>query len=117
MGISAMSVLEKIRWMNLQTNRDPRGVLTAIEAGQHAPFEIKRVFYMHDILEDRGGHAHRDTEQLIVPVHGQFKMDLSDGRQTITHRFDDATKGLYLPPMVFMRNIYDFSPGAVCLVL
>ena len=110
------SVLDAVRWVELPSNVDERGVLTSIESGQDIPFEIKRIFYMHHITTDRGGHAHTDTEQVVTAAAGRFKMDLSDGVSTRTYVLDDPTRGVYTPPMVFIE-LYDFSPGAVCLVL
>jgi hypothetical protein len=110
------SVLDAVRWVELPSNVDTRGVLTSIESGQDIPFEIKRIFYMHHIATDRGGHAHTDAEQVVIAAAGCFKMDLSDGVNTRTYVLDDPTRGVYTPPMVFIR-LYDFSPGAVCLVL
>ena len=111
-----MSILEDVRWVNLPSSKDVRGVLTSIEGGEDSPFEIKRVFYMHNIASDRGGHAHRDTDQIVVSMSGSFKMDLSDGLVNRTYTMDDPTRGIYTPRMVFIK-LYDFSPGAVCMVL
>jgi dTDP-4-dehydrorhamnose 3,5-epimerase-like enzyme len=113
---NATSVLDAVRWIDLPSNVDARGVLTSIESGQDTPFEIKRLFYMHHIATDRGGHAHTDTEQVVVAAAGSFKMDLSDGTNTQTYILDDPTRGVYMPPMVFIK-LYAFSAGAVCLVL
>lgn len=113
---NGMSVLDAVRWVELPSNVDARGVLTSIEGGQDIPFEIRRIFYMHHIAADRGGHAHTDTEQVVTAVAGSFKMGLSDGVNTQTYVLDDPTRGVFTPPMVFIR-LYDFSPGAVCLVL
>jgi dTDP-4-dehydrorhamnose 3,5-epimerase-like enzyme len=108
--------INEARWIPLQSNKDPRGTLTAVEAGHHTPFEIKRIFYMHDIVSDRGGHAHRDTDQMVIAAYGSFKMDLLDGENVKTFEMNDATKGLYIPRMIFTK-LYNFSPGAVALVL
>jgi hypothetical protein len=110
------SVLDAVRWVELPSNVDERGVLTSIESGQDIPFEIKRIFYMHHITTDRGGHAHTDTEQVVTAAAGRFKMNLSDGISTRTYILDDPTRGVYTPPMAFIE-LYDFSPEAVCLVL
>lgn len=114
--MASSRVLDAVRWVELPSNVDERGVLTSIEGRQDIPFEIKRIFYMHHITTDRGGHAHIDTEQVVTAAAGCFKMDLSDGVDTQTYVLDDPTRGVYTPPMVFIR-LYDFSPGAVCLVL
>jgi dTDP-4-dehydrorhamnose 3,5-epimerase-like enzyme len=110
------SAIEGVRWVELPSRVDERGVLTSVEGAMDVPFEIERVFYMHHIITDRGGHAHADTDQVVIAAAGRFKMDLSDGTNTQTYVLDDPTRGVYTPRMVFIR-LYDFSPGAVCLVL
>jgi dTDP-4-dehydrorhamnose 3,5-epimerase-like enzyme len=108
--------LDAVRWIDLPSSIDARGILTSVEGGIDIPFDIKRVFYMHRINTDRGDHAHRDTEQVVVAASGSFKMDLCDGTDTRTYLLDDAMRGVYMPPMVFVK-LYDFSPDAVCMVL
>jgi hypothetical protein len=71
---------------------------------------------MHHIVADRGGHAHTDTDQVIVALSGRFEIDIADGIVSRTYGMDDATRGLYVPRMIFTR-LYDFSRDAVCLVL
>jgi dTDP-4-dehydrorhamnose 3,5-epimerase-like enzyme len=110
-----MSILEKVKWVDLPSSKDARGVLTSIESEKDTPFEIKRVFYMHHIVADRGGHAHRDTDQIVVSVSGKFKLDVSDGVATRTYILENPIRGIYTPRMVFIK-LYDFSPGAVCMV-
>ena len=66
-----MSQLAKVNWVSLPSITDPRGVLTSIEGETDIPFDIKRIFYMHHITEDRGGHAHRDTDQLVIAIATQ----------------------------------------------
>jgi dTDP-4-dehydrorhamnose 3,5-epimerase-like enzyme len=108
--------LSDVKWIDLPSNVDNRGVLTSIESAADIPFAIKRIFYMHHIIADRGGHAHRDTDQVVIAISGCFKMDLSDGITTITFDLNDPTRGVYIPRMIFIR-MYDFSQEAVCCVL
>jgi len=111
-----MDLLEQIKWVSLPSNADPRGVLTSIESGIDIPFHIKRIFYMHHIVSDRGGHAHRDTDQVVIALSGRFVISFSDGRRKKTFEMDDPARGMYVPRMIFIE-MYDFSPGAVCCVL
>jgi len=111
-----VSVLDGVRLIDVPTLRDDRGALSVIEAGQCVPFAVKRVFYMHHMTAERGGHAHRDTEQCVLALAGSLRLDLTDGRRTLSVRLDDPARGLYMPPMVFV-DIRDISPDAVCLVL
>jgi hypothetical protein len=110
--------LSKVKWIALKSHADERGVLTSIEGEGDIPFKIERIFYMHRIVTsfERGGHAHRDTEQVIIPFSGEFKLDLSDGVATETFKMRDATVGLYVPKMIWAR-LYDFSEGTICMVL
>jgi dTDP-4-dehydrorhamnose 3,5-epimerase-like enzyme len=107
---------ENSKIINLPSNIDERGVLTSIESQMDIPIDIKRIFYMHDIKNDRGGHAHRNTDQVLIPVSGSILVSLSDGNETRKFKMNDATKGLYIPRMTFTA-MSDFSEGAVCLVL
>lgn len=111
-----MTTLDAVRWISLPSHQDTRGVLTSIEAMQDIPIDIKRIFYMHHVVADRGGHAHTDTDQVLIGMAGQFQVDLSDGQTSQTYLFNDPTRGLYVPRLIF-TNLYNFSPGAVCLVL
>jgi hypothetical protein len=95
---------------------DGRGVLTAIEQKIDIPIEIKRIFYMHHVKENRGGHAHIDTDQVIIPISGSFKLKVFDGNNEDIYLLDDCTKGVYTPKLTFCE-LYDFSPDAVCVVL
>jgi hypothetical protein len=108
--------LDEVRWIDLPSHADARGVLTAAEGGRDLPFEIKRVYFVHDIVQDRGGHAHRDTHQVVVAAHGRFTITLSDGSRERAFVVDDLRRGLYVGPMLFIR-LSDFSPGTVMVSL
>ncbi len=110
--------LDKIRILDFQDTIDDRGRLTAIEGNQHAPFSIERVFYVHQVKQGtaRGGHAHKDTDQVLLAPNGVLKVDLCDGKRARTYLLDHPARGLYVPRMIWTR-MYDFSLGAVLLVL
>lgn len=107
-----------ISWINLHSVCDDRGCLTAIEGSQAIPFEVKRVFYMHNVVQGagRGGHAHRDTDQFAVAVHGSLKIVVSDGLESRLVILDNPGWGITLPRLTW-TSLIDFSEGAVCLVL
>lgn len=108
--------IDNLRLIELPSHADGRGVLTSIEQQESIPIEIKRVFYMHNIVSDRGGHAHIDTDQVIIPLHGSFLVNAFDGEREREYVMNDATRGLYTPRLTFLQ-LHRFSPGAVCLVL
>lgn len=110
------SGLDEIRWIKLPAVTDDRGTLTAVEATVDIPFEIRRIFYMHHISADRGGHAHRDTDQVVIGISGRHVIEVKDAQRSMRFVMDDPDKGLYLPRMTF-TSLMEFSPGAVSLVL
>ena len=108
--------LTEVKWVELPNVDDERGSLTSIEAGPQVPFEIRRVFYLHNVRGERGGHAHRSTRQLLVPVAGRFCVELADGRTSAKYALNDPHRALLVPPLTWIR-LSSFSPDAVCLVL
>ncbi|HON81994.1 MAG TPA: FdtA/QdtA family cupin domain-containing protein [Methanoregulaceae archaeon] len=109
---------ETCRIIKLPKIVDYRGNITFIEAKKHIPFEIQRVYYLYDIPsgEERGGHAHRNLEQLIISVSGSFDVIIHDGSLKRKFHLNRPNYGLYLPPMTW-RELENFSSGSVCLVL
>jgi dTDP-4-dehydrorhamnose 3,5-epimerase-like enzyme len=108
--------LNGVRWIDLPAVTDSRGTLTAVEATRDIPFEIHRVFYMHRVSADRGGHAHRDTDQLVIGISGRHVIEVKDAERCLRFVLDDPDKGLYLPRMSF-TTLLEFSADAVSLVL
>jgi dTDP-4-dehydrorhamnose 3,5-epimerase-like enzyme len=111
------SKIKDIRIIEIPRVHDKRGRLAVIE-GDVIPFEIKRVYYLYDVPSDsfRGGHAHKNLYQLIVPLSGSFDVHLKDGNDTEIINLNKPNKGLLIVPGIW-REIYNFSSGCVCLVL
>ncbi len=94
-----------------------RGNLSVIEK-DCIPFKIERVYYLYDVPIDayRGGHAHKNLKQFLVPLSGSFDVILKDGKNTKTVTLNKPNKGLLIVPGIW-RELENFSSGAVCLVL
>lgn len=101
-----------------QPHGDERGQLVALEEGIDIPFEIKRVYYMYDTGEGvrRGFHAHKSLEQILVCVHGTCKVLLDNGTEKKIVPLETPYEGVYVSSGMW-REMYDFSPDAVLLVL
>ena len=97
---------------------DDRGQLVAVEAMKDIPFEVKRVYYLYDTVQGvrRGFHAHKNLEQVLVCVHGSCKVMLDNGSETSDVVLNKPYEGLYIANNIW-REMYDFSPDAVLLVL
>ena len=99
---------------------EQRAGWTVVQVTCHrqVPFRIRRVYYVHSVAAgaERGGHAHRKLEELLVAVTGSFDLVLHDGRRRTTIHLDRPAVGVYIPKYSW-RELKNFSPGAVCLVL
>ena len=101
-----------------QPHGDHRGQLVALEELKDIPFDIKRVYYMYDTKEGvaRGFHAHKNLEQILICVHGSCKILLDNGTEKTTVPLDKPYEGLYVANNIW-REMFDFSPDAVLMVL
>ena len=97
---------------------EPRGNLTFIEGDLDIPFQIKRIYYVYGVPKNgsRGGHAHRDLEQLMIALSGGFNIAIDDGKAKKVITLSNPSLGLYIPKMIW-GEMSDFSDGSVCLVL
>lgn len=95
-----------------------KGNITVVENDKTIPFDVKRTYYLYDIPggEERGAHAHKELQQLIVAVSGSFNVTLDDGNVKRTFTLNRPYQGLLVVPGIW-RTLDDFSSGSVCLVL
>ena len=110
--------MEKYKVLSFPEHGDERGQLIVVEGEMNIPFEIKRVFYMCDSDDTvvRGQHANRKTEFVIINVKGTAKIKVDTGEKQEIINLDKPQIGLYLSSMVW-KDMYDFSPDSVLLVL
>jgi dTDP-4-dehydrorhamnose 3,5-epimerase-like enzyme len=106
------------RLIPLPRIEDERGSLSFVEAGDHVPFQIRRIYYLTGVPQGvrRGGHAHLTSEQLIVALAGSVRITVDTGVSRTAHTLDRTDVGLYIPALAW-RELQDFSATAVCLVL
>lgn len=108
----------EIKLYEFQPHGDDRGQLVAIEELKDIPFDVKRVYYMYDTVAGvtRGKHAHKSLEQILICVHGSCKILLDDGCEKTVVPLDQPNVGLYVSNVMW-REMFDFSPDAVLMVL
>ena len=60
--------------------KDERGALVPIDFDK-LPFTPKRIFYVKNVPrgEERGGHAHYSTKQILVCIQGEIEVRLDTG--------------------------------------
>lgn len=94
------------------------GNISIVENNIEIPFGIKRVYYLYDIPggEDRGAHAHKELQQLIIAASGSFDIIIDDGSIKRTITLNRPYIGLLMVPGIW-RELVNFSSGAICMVL
>ncbi len=104
--------------MELSKIHNPSGNITIVQSDSDLPFRVKRVYYLYDVPggSERGGHAHKALQQLIVAASGSFDVILDDGFMKKTVHLNRPNYGLMVVPGIW-REIINFSSGAICLVL
>ena len=96
MRITMVKLEEQIQILDFPDLGDERGNLVVVEGGSAIPFEIKRIFYIYgsdsEVVRGDNGHEKRVVE------------------------LNRPRMGLYLKNNVW-KEMYDFSPDSVLLVL
>ncbi|MES2574151.1 MAG: FdtA/QdtA family cupin domain-containing protein [Bacteroidota bacterium] len=112
-----MTTIHDIQLIEIPKAHDVRGNLSVIE-GSTIPFQIERVYYLYDIptASVRGGHAHKNLQQLLVALSGSFDVVLKDGVSEKIITLNKPNFGLLIPTGIW-RELQNFSSGSVCLVL
>ena len=111
--------LEGVRMLEFAQHGDDRGHLVVVEGTTGVPFDIARVFYLYGSDRDvvRGQHANRRTEFVLINVAGRSKVSVRDGHgNEATFSLNRPHTGIYIPRMVW-KDMFDFSPDSVLLVL
>lgn len=109
---------EQIQILDFPDLGDERGNLVVVEGGSAVPFEIKRIFYIYgsDSQVVRGCHANLRSEFVMINVSGTSRVRVDNGCETRIIDLNRPRIGLYLKSMVW-KEMYDFSPDSVLLVL
>lgn len=94
------------------------GFISVAETGINVPFPIKRVYWTYYTPNDveRGGHSHKQLEQLIFAVSGTIEFtteDLLGNRQVFV--LDKPHIGLYIPKEIWRTIRFSHSAVLLCL--
>lgn len=94
------------------------GYLTVAETGKNVPFDIKRVYWTYFTPNEveRGHHAHRELEQILIAVAGHIDVQTESilGEVKNFHLMSPQ-QGLYVPRLHWRK--LKFSHSAVLVSL
>tara|TARA_B100001093_G_C26406353_1_gene833529 strand:- start:290 stop:649 length:360 start_codon:yes stop_codon:yes gene_type:complete len=93
---------------------DSTGNLCVIE--NLIPFVIKRIYYIFDVTDERGGHRHKKTEQALICLSGGCEVFVNNGKKEEAFKLTKPNKCLILESRDW-HTMNDFSSSATLLVL
>lgn len=93
------------------------GYISVAENNSNIPFDIKRVFWTYFTPEEinRGGHAHHNTEMILIAVSGKIILSTECMGEMNRFELDKPNFGVYLPTYCWHHMIY--SHNSIQLVL
>ena len=111
-----MATVEDVRIIELPKFLDARGNLSFAEQNNHIPFEIKRTYWIYDVPggEDRGGHAFKDNQEVVIALSGAFDVVVDDGANKKSFTLNRSYYGLYIPKGLW-RTMENFSTNSLAL--
>ncbi len=112
-----MTTINDVQLIEIPKIQDRRGNLSVIE-GNTIPFELKRVYYLYDVPSgsERGGHSHKEQQELLIAISGSFDVVLKDGNSEKIVTLNKPNFGLLIGKGIW-RELQDFSSGSICLVM
>lgn len=107
-----------VKLIQLPKIMDDRGNLTFLEANNHVPFSVKRIYLIYDVPggDARGGHAYKELEEIIIALSGSFDLLVDDGVEQARVSLNRSYNAVYIPKG-YWRKLDNFSTNSLCLVL
>ncbi len=111
-----MATVSDVKIIELPRFLDARGNLSFAENFKQVPFEIKRTYWIYDVPggENRGGHAYKENEELIIALSGAFDVIVDDGKDKKTFTLNRSYYALYVPKGLW-REMENFSTNSFAL--
>ncbi len=111
-----MNKIKDLEVINLEVNKDDKGLLLPIEFKKLFNINIKRSFLVYgkkNII--RGNHAHKSCNQFLCCINGSCEIFCDDGNETYKIRLSDPSKILKIPNMIWSSQRY-LSENSALLV-
>lgn len=107
-----------VKKIKFPTYSDERGNLTIMESIKNIPFDIKRLFFIYDVKDNknRGNHANKFSEFIMVALKGKVKVKINNGYSAKQLLLNKPNEGIYISKMTW-KEMFDFSDDCILLVV
>jgi dTDP-4-dehydrorhamnose 3,5-epimerase-like enzyme len=110
------TMIEGYKIVQIPRISDNRGSISFAEVGQLLDWSAQRVYWLYDITQERGGHAHKKLKQFMFCVHGSLDVILDDGINKESVLLDSPDKVLIIDKPLW-REINNFKNNPCLVVL
>ena len=103
-----MYSLNDLLFDDFVTIDDPRGRITVGEVDKEIRVKPKRIFFVRPQSDEqeRGGHAHRISWQMLMVVKGTCVITVDDGKNRKDIILKSNKTALTIPPGLWSRQVY-----------
>lgn len=93
------------------------GALSFFEAQRTIPFQINRIYYIYNVKSEvkRGGHAHKELQQILFCPYGSIEILLDNGVNKESVLLDSPEKGLVLDRGIWRDMIWHQDYSVLCV--
>lgn len=111
-----MPRISLVKLIDLPLQSDERGDLVFLEAHQHLPFAIQRLFYIFNTRSRaaRGFHAHQKNRLALICLVGSVVVTLDNGSNVDQARLNRPNQALLIEPKIW-HSLEHFTPGTIVL--
>lgn len=95
---------------------DERGSLVPVELKDYISWEVRRVYYLVDVVGDRGGHCVKGENKIYICQKGTINGRFHDGSGWTEFDLVGPGEGIVMEGDYY-REFVDFSSDAVLLAI
>ena len=98
--------------------QDNDGKLTPFEKEVNVPFEVKRVFYIHEVPlgKTRANHACMNGAMVLIMINGKAKVKLDTGVSMCEFELCEMKEALFVPPRIWLSVEFKDEKGIMMVL-
>jgi dTDP-4-dehydrorhamnose 3,5-epimerase-like enzyme len=105
--------------IDLQSWKDDRGEINIINKGKDFNFDIKRIYFFKNKINNitRGFHAQKKNHSIFVPINGNFIITLRNKTKKVRiHINSKNNQAIYIKPKIW-REIIVKNKNFSCFII
>lgn len=115
--MEGIDIIMNINIVTVKRIESNSGALQFFEANRDFSFDIKRLYYITDVMEgtERGKHAHKNLKQFIFCPYGATLLKLDDGFEKKDVLLDTPNKAVIIEGCVWRDILWQRDNSVLCV--